>query len=842
MNKFSLALICILCSVSTGFAQCAPDVLPPTITCPPNQTLVLNDVCSGVIINYIPLAAVNDNCTLANEITISQSPSAGTNVSGVGTTPITLTATDASGNFTNCTFSVYRVDDILPTITCPENITANVDAGMCSVTIASLGTPITADNCSVSSVTNDHPSTTYSVGTNNVVWTVTDASGNIATCAQTVTVIENSVEDAIAPSDFETCNATNTISASEPPAGYTGLWTFVQGSGSFADATSANTAVTFISPGIHILQWTITGTDNGCGIPTSSDLLTVTFFDSNCAQANAGADLEMCMPQNSVAIIANAIALPALGQWSVITGVATFANITTPTTMVTGLQAGITILRWTIYAGACCPESFDDVVITVYSVDQPPAFSAGPDQDICNTVAQIQLQGSTVPAPYMGQWTLLSGGGTIADSMNNSTAVTNLPIGQNIFRWTATVGAPCTNSVTDDVVITVFDCSICSVNAGADVTMCMSDAVQLQAVASGIGPFTYNWSPAMGLSNAAISNPFASPAFTVSYTVTISNAFGCNASDAITVTINPTPVVNAGVDFNICAGNTLQLTGSPAMGAWSGIGITSNGLFTPSAPGAYTLTYAYTNGVACTATDQVVANVLETPVVSAGLDLTVCIGQTIQLIGTPAGGVWSGSAFIGTNGLFNAAMVGSYALTYTYINQLGCSVSDQMVMTVAPLPVVNAGNDIVICPGDVATLCATAASANGPIVTYIWSPGVFFNACIEVDPANTTSYTVAVVDAAGCQATDTVIINVNTDTGCTDPQASNYNATATCDDGSCSYLGGDFNGDGVVSIEEFNIVLGNFGCTSPDCSASDLDNDGMVGMSDLLILIGNMGG
>ncbi len=844
MNKLALALFCILCNASIGFAQCAPDLLAPTITCPPSQTVFLNASCTAIIPNYITLAAVNDNCTLANDIIISQSPAAGTAVSGVGTTQVTLTATDASGNFTNCTFSVNRVDDILPTITCPENITVYVDAGMCTATIASLGTPITADNCSIATVTNNHPSTTYTLGTMNVTWTVTDASGNITTCTQTVTVIENSVEDAIAPADFSTCNATNTISANVPPAGFSGMWSFVQGSGSFDDATSANTTVTFISPGIHILQWTITGTDNGCGIPTSSDLLTVTFFDSNCAQANAGADMEMCMPQNSVAMNANAIALPPFGQWSVITGVATFANVNSPTTEVNGLEAGITILRWTIYGGACCPESFDDVVITVYSVDQPPAFTAGPDQDICNTVAQIQLQGSTVPAPYMGQWTLLSGGGTIADPMNNSTAVTNLPIGQNIFRWTATVGAQCANSVTDDVVINVFDCSICSVNAGADVSICMGSTVQLQAVASGIGPFTYNWSPAMGLSNAAISNPFASPAFTVSYTVTLSNAFGCTASDNVVVTVNPLPVVNAGNDITVCSNaSPTQLTGfTPAGGTWSGNGVNATGMFAPSAPGAYTLIYSYTNGTGCTATDELVAVVLETPVVSAGLDATICIGGTTQIIGAPAGGVWSDTPFITTNGLFNASAVGTLSLTYTYINQLGCSVSDQMAMTVAPLPVVNAGNNIVICPGDVATLCATAASANGPIVTYIWSPGVFLNACIEVDPANTTSYTVAVVDAAGCQATDTVIINVNTNTGCTDPQASNYNAAATCDDGTCSYLGGDFNGDGVVSIDEFNVVLGNFGCTSPACSPSDLDNDGMVGMSDLLILIGNMGG
>jgi hypothetical protein len=52
-------------------------------------------------------------------LTVTQSPAVGTAVSGVGTTVITLTVTDASGNSANCTFNVNRVDTTLPTITCP---------------------------------------------------------------------------------------------------------------------------------------------------------------------------------------------------------------------------------------------------------------------------------------------------------------------------------------------------------------------------------------------------------------------------------------------------------------------------------------------------------------------------------------------------------------------------------------------------------------------------------------------------------------------------------------------------------------------------------------------------
>jgi hypothetical protein len=102
--------------------------------------------------------------------------------------------------------TVTVIDNQNPTITCPANISVNVDPGTCVATVASLGIPTTGDNCSVASVTNNHPSTTYSLGTTTVIWTVTDGSGNTATCNQTVTVTDN-----INPTI--TCPANITISA-----------------------------------------------------------------------------------------------------------------------------------------------------------------------------------------------------------------------------------------------------------------------------------------------------------------------------------------------------------------------------------------------------------------------------------------------------------------------------------------------------------------------------------------------------------------------------------------------------------------------------------------------------
>jgi hypothetical protein len=114
----------------------------------------------------------------------------------VGTTTVNWTVTDIHGNTGTATQTVTVTDNENPTITAPANITANNTTGACGTTV-SLGSPTTADNCGVASVTNNHSSATYPVGTTSVIWTVTDIHGHTATATQTVTVIDNEAPHAI---------------------------------------------------------------------------------------------------------------------------------------------------------------------------------------------------------------------------------------------------------------------------------------------------------------------------------------------------------------------------------------------------------------------------------------------------------------------------------------------------------------------------------------------------------------------------------------------------------------------------------------------------------------------
>ncbi|MFH6772617.1 HYR domain-containing protein, partial [Gaetbulibacter aestuarii] len=119
---------------------------------------------------------------------------------GASNGTITVTFTDANGCSATNSIAFNYSDNSPPTITCPTAVTANTSddgTGNCTTSV-DLGTPLTNDNCGVKSVTAsvdggiiDPTTYLFSTGSTDVTWTVTDNSDNIATCVQTVTVVDN---------------------------------------------------------------------------------------------------------------------------------------------------------------------------------------------------------------------------------------------------------------------------------------------------------------------------------------------------------------------------------------------------------------------------------------------------------------------------------------------------------------------------------------------------------------------------------------------------------------------------------------------------------------------------
>ena len=172
------------------------DNTPPSLTCPATQTLSLGALCNAALPDYRSQAIKSDNCTPATNITLTQLPAPGTIVSGAGTTFVTLTAMDAAGLTTTCTFNVNRADNIAPSLTCPATQTLNLDA-LCNATLPDYRSQaIKSDNCTpaanITLTQSPAPGTIVSgAGTTFVTLIAMDATGLTTTCTFNVNRVDN---------------------------------------------------------------------------------------------------------------------------------------------------------------------------------------------------------------------------------------------------------------------------------------------------------------------------------------------------------------------------------------------------------------------------------------------------------------------------------------------------------------------------------------------------------------------------------------------------------------------------------------------------------------------------
>jgi uncharacterized repeat protein (TIGR01451 family) len=173
--------------------------IPPTITAPDDLNFNTGPGATscGVFVGDATLgtATANDNCP---GVTVARTGVPAGNNFPVGSTTITYTATDASGNTATDTQTVTVTDDTPPVVTPPANVTAYTGAGATScgtvVSDATLGTASASDNCpGIGSITRTGvPSgNNFPVGDTTVTYSVTDAHGNSSSATQTVTVIDN---------------------------------------------------------------------------------------------------------------------------------------------------------------------------------------------------------------------------------------------------------------------------------------------------------------------------------------------------------------------------------------------------------------------------------------------------------------------------------------------------------------------------------------------------------------------------------------------------------------------------------------------------------------------------
>jgi gliding motility-associated-like protein len=297
---------------------------------------------------------------------------------------------------------------------------------------------------------------------------------------------------------------------------------------------------------------------------------------------------------------------------------------------------------------------------------------------------------------------------------------------------------------------------------------------------------SYNWSN--GANTQSISVPAATAA--PSYTVTMqsfSNQGSCTV--ALTASAIPTTVQSNFTHTSACPWAPMQFNSTPTIlpntingvalanggaSSWSwnfGDGSTLNGnnpavhmnpTHTYQNPGTYNVTHIVTTQAGCSDTISQTITVLPPPVINFSFNNS-CMNDTVSFTNQTQDPNLAQVTYtwLFGNGSPNSTQTnpvqiypnaGTYNVSLIASNAGGCTDTLTQAVTVYPLPPVNAGSNVSVCPGTQVTLNATGAP------TLTWETGTANGGTYL--PANSTTLTVVGIDNNGCLNQDSMDITI----------------------------------------------------------------------------------
>jgi hypothetical protein len=284
------------------------------------------------------------------------------------------------------------------------------------------------------------------------------------------------------------------------------------------------------------------------------------------------------------------------------------------------------------------------------------AANAGSDVQMC-AGDNVTLSGSATGGATVYSWSPVAG-----LSNPNSATTTASPTITTTYVLTAGDGVSCSD--VDSIVVTVNANPV--VNLGADTMVCGS-ALLLDAGSQPNSVFLWNNS-----SSAQTLNVVASGTYNVSVTNTNT---GCTSADTITATFNTPPTVALGNDTTICGDNLLLNAGNAGMNyLWNNN--TTQQTLMAFISGTYSVVVTDANG--CTAADaiNITFNAIPAVTFNAAVPVVCLADQSFPLTtGSPAGGIYSGTGVNAGNFDPSVAGIGTFGITYSYTDSVGCSSS-----------------------------------------------------------------------------------------------------------------------------------------------------------------------
>jgi len=441
---------------------------------------------------------------------------------------------------------------------------------------------------------------------------------------------------------------------------------------------------------------------------------------------------------------------PGMNAWNQLT-----ADLSDSIAFIPSISADYRAL---LTSGTCEADSSNPIHVRVIPL---PLVDAGSDITI-NVGDSIQLNGSggdsvrwdpdyrlsdpSIPDPFAGPWMTTT------------------------YFLTAFVSNKC--YATDSVTVSVISCynAVGGTLSVSDTAICEGELLHL-AINDHSGEIHWQSSPP-GMNTWSQLTPDLSdsivliPSFSADYRALLtSDTCAVDSSNVVHVRIISLPLVDAGSDVTINAGDTVQLNGSGGLlYRWDpDYRLSDPGIPDPYAAPLATTTYYLTawgpNG--CSDMDSVIVTVLPPDFAYAGEDITICQGDSTRL--QASGGI-----------LYNWEPVGSLdqsdipdpwaspQITTSYVvrvtNAVGLIDTDTVTVFVFFRPTVLAGDDVSVCAGYEAQLSATGTG------TFDWFPQNQVN-----DPSSsetmtfvdtTTTFRVVLTDLNGCSSTAYITVFV----------------------------------------------------------------------------------
>lgn len=448
-------------------------------------------------------------------------------------------------------------------------------------------------------------------------------------------------------------------------------------------------------------------------------------------------------------------------SWRIVSGSGTLSGINTATPIYTPDVSSTTVI---IEASVASNSPCTEIITSQFTLNvmKKPIVTFGKLVDtICNTQTSYSLNGNSVTntttsTTYL--WTT-TGTGTFADNTelvttyNFSAAdlASSTPIK---LRLLAQSDAFC--ALTDYKEITITIKPAPTVTTAATAVLCEGSVFAATAIPT--NQTSVLWTT-VGTSNGTFTNANTvnalytpgtndTASFTLRFTAT-GDPVCAAASTTKTVTIQPLPILDAGLESrHNCSGEPFVITGVTGQNlatiTWSSSSSSGtnrgtfsnpsilNPTYTPSAAEVtagtpITLRVSATAVAPCSSpvTDYIILDLDPKQVVNAGLDQTICEGNTVAITGssTHASSVFWTSSSTGTFANANSAVTtyqpsaadilsGSVTLTFHGISDSNCpEVIDTMVVTILKKPTANAGSAVSICEGTTYTLVNGEASA-----------------------------------------------------------------------------------------------------------------------------------